>query len=350
MSSFALTLSGTSSELNAEYYPPIELDKDGQYVCGLIDFQTFMSIPNINKSNNKVYFERKFNILVEPGIYSLNDLENVLINHLKKFEFPQSEEFTKKFARVITDPKNSTEMISEYNYPELLKHYQLDFENHGIVTLMDKMKFLEIDNNKEISKLINNYSNYTFYRVNYDVFIPMDFIDVAELPVGSYEIEDIEKAVTKLLINKLDEEFYEFSIFMNKITLDCEIESTHKLVFNGRDTFATVLGFTEQKIIFPNNRYASDNIIKLSRVNVIKIECNIIEGSYSNDDPTHTLHEFYPTVGIGYKIVEVPSNVIYLPLTVRTIRNLSVKLIDQENNLIDFRNEEITLRIHIKKI
>lgn len=56
MSSITLTLSGNTSELSANYFPPIKLDEDGKYVCGLIDFQTFMSIPNITEENNRFYY------------------------------------------------------------------------------------------------------------------------------------------------------------------------------------------------------------------------------------------------------------------------------------------------------
>lgn len=60
MSSFTLTLNGDSSELSANYYPPIELDHDGEYVCGLVDFQTYMSIPNISEKNNIFCYTTSF--------------------------------------------------------------------------------------------------------------------------------------------------------------------------------------------------------------------------------------------------------------------------------------------------
>lgn len=41
-----ITLSGNSSILTADYFPPIELVKHLDYVCGLVDFQTYNSIPN----------------------------------------------------------------------------------------------------------------------------------------------------------------------------------------------------------------------------------------------------------------------------------------------------------------
>lgn len=55
MSSLTLTLTGNSSHLKADYFPPIDLSQ-GEYVCGLIDFQTFNSIPNIDEINNKFHY------------------------------------------------------------------------------------------------------------------------------------------------------------------------------------------------------------------------------------------------------------------------------------------------------
>lgn len=50
MASITLTLTGDSSLLSAQYCPSIDIS-DGDYVCGLIDFQTFNSIPNIDETN-----------------------------------------------------------------------------------------------------------------------------------------------------------------------------------------------------------------------------------------------------------------------------------------------------------
>ena len=69
--------------------------------------------------------------------------------------------------------------------------------------------------------------------------------------------------------------------------------------------------------------------------------------SYINNKQTHTVHEFSAIVASGYKIVEVP-NINYLPLNTRRISNLTVKLVDQDGNLINVREETITIRLHLK--
>lgn len=59
MASVTLTLSGSSSVLNANFFPPIELESEYEYECGLIDFQSFHSIPNIDASMNRITIGNK---------------------------------------------------------------------------------------------------------------------------------------------------------------------------------------------------------------------------------------------------------------------------------------------------
>lgn len=81
----------------------------------------------------------------------------------------------------------------------------------------------------------------------------------------------------------------------------------------------------------------------------VRIVCNITSGSFTNGYEDHIIHEFYPTVPPGYKIVEIPANVIYLPVNTTRIHNITVRLEDQTGHLINFRDETITLRLHLKK-
>ena len=55
--SLTLTLSGKSTVLAANYFPAINLS-DGDYELGLAIFETYHTIPNVNKSNNKFYLAK----------------------------------------------------------------------------------------------------------------------------------------------------------------------------------------------------------------------------------------------------------------------------------------------------
>ena len=86
------------------------------------------------------------------------------------------------------------------------------------------------------------------------------------------------------------------------------------------------------------------------RVNSLRIENNDTTVAYINDRMVHTIHEFFPIVPLGYKIVEIPSHVIYLPVAIENIDQIQLRIVDQNGNLVNFRDETITLRLHIKSL
>lgn len=222
-----ITLSGNESVLTADFFPPIELTNNTDYVCGLVDFQTYNSIPNIDKTNN---------------VFAIGE-------------------------------------------------------------------------------------------------------EIIEFPTGAYEIDHIYKYIHQALNERGKD--YGFNLSVNNNTLQCEISATEAIFFTFRNTFGELLGFSET-VLGPNIRHKSDKTVHISKVNAIRVECNIIEGSYVNNKPVHTIHEFAPIVSPGYKIVEVPRNVIYLPVNVKQITSITLRLVDQDDNLLNFRGETITARLHLK--
>ena len=72
-----LSLSSYSSILEAQYYPPIELKPDRNYVLGLVDLLTFNSIPEVDTYNNKLYVNKQI-VEIKVGRYEIDDLEIVL--------------------------------------------------------------------------------------------------------------------------------------------------------------------------------------------------------------------------------------------------------------------------------
>lgn len=227
--SMTLTLSGTSSVLETQYFPPVELDANSMYVLGLVELLTFNSIPNVDDGHNCFH-------------------------------------------------------IDEY------------------------------------------------------LFV---------LPTGSYEIEDIERYVQKQIeLNKAD---IEISIKPNNNTLRSEIKCNKHVDFRNPSSVAPLLGFTP-RFLEPNISHVSDLPVSILKVNALQVECNITTGAYINQKKVHTIHEFFPSVPPGYKIIEIPKQIIYLPITVKTIDHLQLRIIDQDGNLVNFRGETITIRLHLKKV
>lgn len=163
------------------------------------------------------------------------------------------------------------------------------------------------------------------------------------IPEGSYEIEDIEKYIKSQLGEKI-----KFTLKPNNNTLKSEICCSEKINFEKTGSIRTLLGFSA-KTLEADQTHISQLPVDIIKVNSIRVECNVTRGSFLNGVESHVLHEFYPAVPPGYKIIEIPRNVIYLPVVSQRINNLTITLLDQDNNLINFRGERISVRLHLRR-
>lgn len=301
MSSFTLSLSGNSSELSASYYPPIELDRDGEYVCGLVDFQAFMSIPNVTEKNNRFCF--------------LSEIHCDVVN------------------------KNTIARVKKGTKTPLLEQ---TVESETLLNcLHSELKSLSLDRKDVVSSSVKE-------RDDGKVVAVFQYYSYITIPTGSYEIANILLYLSNAMVRK--DTTTSLQIRANESTLKCELYCNRKIYFGPElGTIGSLLGFKDGSLE-PEVFHISDKVINITSTNVVKFETNITTGAYSNGKLMRTLHEFYPTVDAGYKIVEVPQSVIYLPVSVRSIPNFIVRIVDQDDNLIDFRGENITLRVHIKRL
>lgn len=167
------------------------------------------------------------------------------------------------------------------------------------------------------------------------------------LPTGAYNIDDI----TNYMTNAITQEDKDVII---RITPDVNISkviihTNINITFDVDNSISPLLGF-RKRILKDGDNYVSDDIVRISKVNTLCIDCNFAVGSFFNGKPVHIIHQFFPTVPVGYKIVESPLNIIYFPVSVKTINNVTIKVLDQDNNLVNFRKETITVRLHLRKI
>ena len=95
--------------------------------------------------------------------------------------------------------------------------------------------------------------------------------------------------------------------------------------------------------------HESENPVNILSVNSILVNIDIISGSYVNGKMKNTIYSFFPKVSPGFKMVESPVNLVYLPVTLDTIDNIYVTITDQDNHYLDLRNEKITIRFHIRE-
>lgn len=83
MTSTTLTLSGCGPTLEATYFPPIELDDRYQYECGLIDFHSFHSIPNIDNHTNSIHIGKDI-IQLPTGTYEIESIHSYRIQFISE--------------------------------------------------------------------------------------------------------------------------------------------------------------------------------------------------------------------------------------------------------------------------
>lgn len=221
--SFTLSITGNTSILTSNYFPPLQLEND--FECALLYLSTFNSIPNIDGTNNKFY-----------------------------------------------------------------------------------------------------------YGVN----------EVIEIPEGTYELQDIADFVKNKIQNA------SFMLTSNNNTLKTSIFCTKDINFKKSGTLGKLLGFGEV-ILKANKLHESALCVNIISTTVVRIECDIISGSYINGISSHIIHEFAPNIPPGYRIIEIPKNVIYFPVNQKNISSINIRLLDNNNKLINFRGEEIQLYLHIKR-
>ena len=70
----------------------------------------------------------------------------------------------------------------------------------------------------------------------------------------------------------------------------------------------------------------TNQTINIININIIRIECNVTTGTYSNE-PMHTIHAFLLSVSPGYKILERLTQIIYLSIIVWSVTNLTVRIV-----------------------
>ena len=172
---------------------------------------------------------------------------------------------------------------------------------------------------------------------------------IIEIPTGSYEIKEIDNFIQKILIKNSHDDF--FDIKANITTLKCILNIKNgciKINFNEENSLKSLLGFSDDTVLEGVGEYEGQNIVNILSVNSIFVNCDIIEGSYLNDSQKPILYSFFPNVSPGYKIVEKPQSVVYLPITLPVLNSIHIWLTDQNHKLLNLKGETITLRLHLK--
>ena len=161
------------------------------------------------------------------------------------------------------------------------------------------------------------------------------------IPTGCYELKATNGEIIRMRGGKSG-----ITILPNVNTLQCILNvvgTSVKVRFDVPNSLASVLGFN--KSTYGVGRHASEQLVNIMSVNSILVHCNIIHSSYVH---APVVYNFSPNAAPVQKIVEAPTNLIYLPVTVDVISTLSVWLTDQDGKVLDLRGEELTISFHLR--
>ena len=145
------------------------------------------------------------------------------------------------------------------------------------------------------------------------------------LPTGSWELEDIERHLQGILAPK----GIVLSLKHNNNTLRSIIKCSHIINSQPQDSIGRLLGFTRRSLS-ANIIHESDLPVIL-KISALRVECSIISGACINEKKVHAIHAFFT-----------------ITITVNTIDNIQLRIVDQGGNLVNFHGEIITIRLYVK--
>lgn len=168
------------------------------------------------------------------------------------------------------------------------------------------------------------------------------------IPSGAYEISELNRYIqTHIDVHKKTDQETTFSLRANNNTLKAELRSVFDIDFTKADSIGRMLGFSPQ-ILKANQLHSSDLEVQIVKATCVQVECNITTGAFRNGSPSHTLFVFDVSVEPGFRLVKEPHNIVYLPITVQTISNITLDLVNQDGQPIDLGSEEVTVVLQLK--
>lgn len=90
---------------------------------------------------------------------------------------------------------------------------------------------------------------------------------------------------------------------------------------------------------------------EIAKLDVLRIDCDVISGSYINGERQHTIHQFATSTSYmkDQILVEIPKNLNYFPIKSNNLHSIQISIVDINGNLFNIYGCDITCRINIKR-
>ena len=166
--------------------------------------------------------------------------------------------------------------------------------------------------------------------------------------VGCYELDDINDELQRMIV-LIGGKKNDIVLEPNRNTFQSimTIMDNVQVNFAIPNSIRTVLGFDAQ--VYKKGRHLSEHTVNIMSVNSIFVHTNIIGSTYVNGSESPVIYSFFPMVPPGAKIVVEPRVLIYLPVSISVISRLTSWLTDQNNQPLNLRGEELTIKYHLRK-
>ena len=163
--------------------------------------------------------------------------------------------------------------------------------------------------------------------------------------VGCYEHKDINAELQRQLL-VIGGKKEDIILKPNKNTFQTvmTINGTVQVDFRSENSIRTVLGFNSK--IYTSGRHLSEHTVDIMRVNSIFVHTDVIGSAYVNGSQTPVIYSFFPDIPPGGKIIVQPRVLIYLPISLSVISRLTSWLTDQNNEELNLRGEELTIKYY----
>lgn len=197
-----------------------------------------------------------------------------------------------------------------------------------------------------LTAVVDNSNKTLTYKYN---SMHMGFHNTIELTTGTHTLEEIAKDLEK----KFKANDHNIKIWFDESTMKYNIEPNSNIEINFRDykDVGAIFGFEPRIIQYGRGTEADHRMGKFKDVSRIRVDCDLVFGSFYDGVCTHTIHDFYPDKITNYKLTEQPKHLIYLPVVKRIIKSINVTIADQNGNPINFATgTRINCRFNIKKL
>ena len=127
-----------------------------------------------------------------------------------------------------------------------------------------------------------------------------------------------------------DKVYIEISANTNTLKSEMIIKNNCEVDFRRYNSINSLLGFDSK--LYTSGFNESENMVNILTINSILVNIDTISGSYVNGSIQPTIYSLFPYASPGYKIIENPHNLLYLPITSDTINSITIWLTDQNGN------------------